>query len=103
MNIVTCGKCKGSGKYIFNNGTVSFCYACNGKGKLQQITKKLYAGMIATAAGEEPTHILNVTAKSESEALRKVKTTFARGCYKEFIDTAAVKYKGETNEYKTIK
>jgi len=28
-----CGKCDGTGKYIFSSGAVGICYQCNGKGK----------------------------------------------------------------------
>jgi hypothetical protein len=28
-----CGKCDGTGKYIFTSGAVGICYQCNGKGK----------------------------------------------------------------------
>jgi hypothetical protein len=28
-----CGKCDGTGKYIFSSGAVGICYQCDGKGK----------------------------------------------------------------------
>jgi hypothetical protein len=28
-----CGKCDGTGKYVFSSGAVGICYQCDGKGK----------------------------------------------------------------------
>ena len=42
MQIVTCSKCNGTGKYHFDNGMIGQCYSCDGIGKLKQIEHKQY-------------------------------------------------------------
>ena len=100
--LVQCGKCKGTGKYIFNNGMTGHCYACNGRGMVKRIPHKEWTAFIETEKGEAPKAILNVAARSEGEALKKAKEIFARGVYRDALDTVSVKLNGIKYNYRAL-
>lgn len=101
-DFVKCGKCKGTGKYIFNNGIIGHCYACNGRGQVKRIPHKEWSAFIITSDGEEPKKFFNIPARSENEALKKAKATFSRGIYKDRVDTVSVKLNGTKYNYRPL-
>ena len=99
--LVKCWKCKGTGKYLFNNGMTGHCYACNGKGTVKRIPHKEWTALIIIEDGKEPQPFFNLAARSENEAIKKAKATFMRGVYKDRVDTVSVKPNGIKYTYKT--
>ena len=100
--IVMCGKCNGSGKYIYRSGTVGPCYSCNGSGKLKRTERKLYKISINDEAGN-PFQWLNVTARSQAEAERKARKIGENGCFKNQLDTITAAENGTEYTYKPSK
>lgn len=99
---VICEKCNGSGKYQYKSGMIGHCYACNGRGRLQAIEHTSYLITIINNEGER-INWLHVCAKSEREAIRKAKTTAARGSYAENAETIKATAEGKKYTYRTIK
>jgi DnaJ-class molecular chaperone len=101
-NIVTCSKCKGSGKYHFNNGMIGQCYNCDGIGKLKQIAHKQYTISIIDCDGIRIQWI-HVNANTEQAAIKKAKEIALRGCYKDNVDTIQAIEEGVKYTYTKIK
>lgn len=100
--IVMCGKCNGSGKYIYRSGAVGPCYLCNGSGKLKRTEHKLYKITINDETGN-PFQWLNVKARSQAEAERKARKIGENGCFKNRLDTITANENGTEYTYKPAK
>lgn len=99
--IVPCGKCKGSGKFIYKSGIVGPCYGCNGSGKLKKIPHKSFSITIHDENGC-PFRWLHVNARSKTEAERKARKIGENGCYKDRLDTIAAVEDGIEYTYKAL-
>jgi len=101
-NIVICSKCKGTGKYHFDNGMIGQCYNCDGIGKVKQIAHKRYSISIIDNDGIRIEWI-HVDANTEQAAIKKAKETALKGCYKDNVDLIQAKEEGITYTYTKIK
>ena len=101
FEIVSCSKCKGSGKYIYKSGSVGPCYCCNGSGKLKKIPNKSFTITIHDENGCL-LRWLHVNARSKSEAEQKARKIGANGCYKKCLDTIVANEDGIEYTYKPL-
>ncbi len=86
VEIITCGKCQGTGKFTYKSGIDGICYSCNGKGKLKKIPHKSFLITIHDEKGS-PFHWLHINANSKLEAEQKARKIGKTGAYKDRIDT----------------
>lgn len=100
-DIIICGKCNGSGKFIYKSGMTGPCYQCNGKGSVKRIPHKSFQISIMNNDGVR-IDWLHINAKSQNEAVRKARVTASRGCYKDQLDTITATESGIEYTYKTI-
>ena len=101
-NIVTCSKCKGTGKYHFDNGMIGLCYDCGGIGKVKQTAHKQYVISIIDTDGIRIKWI-HVNANTEQTAIKKAREIALKGCYKDNVDTIEAKEEGIIYNYTKIK
>lgn len=99
--IVTCSKCRGTGKFEYKSGMTGFCYQCDGKGRLYKYTSQSYKITIINKAGNR-IDWLHQTAKSSAEAIRKARKIAERGIYKDNIDTIEAVPDGEHYTYRKL-
>ena len=99
---VACHKCKGSGKYHYRSGMIGHCYACNGYGKIKKIPQKTFKIFIDDDSGV-PFPWLNVTARSEDEAIKKAQNIGKNGCYKDRLHTATARENPITYDYRPLR
>jgi hypothetical protein len=102
MQIVTCSKCNGTGRFHYQSGMIGQCYNCDGIGQIKQTEQKQYSISIVDTNGNRIEWI-HVEAKTEKAAIKKAETIALKGVYKDNTNTIQAIDEGTVYKYSKIK